>query len=51
MGVELLVAVWTFFTRHGGAASTAPSATAPTTLVLLAGALALSVRLPHHARV
>ncbi|MET9961964.1 MFS transporter [Streptomyces sp. NPDC006326] len=50
LGVALLVTVWRAFTDHGAAAATALSATALTTLVLLAAALALSVRLPRHAR-
>ncbi|WP_330261454.1 MFS transporter [Streptomyces sp. NBC_00539] len=50
VGVALLVTVWTAFTDHGSTPSTALSATALVTLVLLVGALAVSARLPRYVR-
>ncbi len=51
VGVALLVTVWSAFADHGNRTpSGALAGTAVVTVVLLAGALVLSVRLPRHAR-
>lgn len=49
VGVALLVTLWSAFTDHGRTPAAALSATALVTVALLAGALALSARLPRHA--
>ncbi|MEV0414256.1 hypothetical protein AB0I68_26480 [Streptomyces sp. NPDC050448] len=50
VGVALLVTLWSAFTDHGRTPSEALPATALVTVALLTAALALSVRLPRHAR-
>lgn len=49
VGVALLVTLWSAFTDHGRTPAAALSTTALVTVALLAGALALSARLPRLA--